>query len=98
VTVVRRELDPRWSPLAETPAFPSYPAAHAVLAGTAAVVLGQYFPSKQAYFNHQAQLCAVSRVYAGFHFPFDVDAGLTQGRRIGQVAVTRRTMLENLFG
>jgi hypothetical protein len=97
VTVIRRELDPRWSPLVETPAFPSYTAAHAVLSGTAAVVLGRFFPSKSSYFDRQAKLCSLSRVYAGIHFPFDTDAGLAQGRRIGKIALTRRTSLETLL-
>jgi membrane-associated phospholipid phosphatase len=40
-------------------------------------------------FDEAAAEAAVSRLYAGIHYPFDNDNGLTQGRRIGQVILDR---------
>jgi hypothetical protein len=40
-------------------------------------------------FDEAAEEAAVSRLYAGIHYPFDNDNGLAQGRRIGQVILDR---------
>jgi PAP2 superfamily len=42
-------------------------------------------------FDEAAAEAASSRLYAGIHYPFDNDNGLTQGRCIGQVIVDRIT-------
>jgi hypothetical protein len=40
-------------------------------------------------FDEAAAEAAVSRLYAGIHYPFDNDNGLAQGRCIGQVILER---------
>jgi membrane-associated phospholipid phosphatase len=40
-------------------------------------------------FDEAAEEAAVSRLYAGIHYPFDNENGLTQGRCIGQVILDR---------
>jgi len=40
-------------------------------------------------FDEAAEEAAVSRLYAGIHYPFDNDNGLAQGRCIGQVILDR---------
>jgi hypothetical protein len=42
-------------------------------------------------FEEAVQEAAMSRLYAGIHYPFDNDNGLAQGRCIGQVIVDRVT-------
>jgi hypothetical protein len=40
-------------------------------------------------FDEAAEEGAMSRLYAGIHYPFDNHHGLAQGRCIGQVIVNR---------
>jgi membrane-associated phospholipid phosphatase len=64
------------------PSFPSYPSNHATLAATAAAVLGASFPAERGRLDVMAADAAVSRVYGGIHYRFDVEAGLALGRRV----------------
>jgi hypothetical protein len=41
------------------------------------------------YFRERAEEGAMSRLWAGIHFRSDIDAGLTLGRSVGQLVVTR---------
>jgi hypothetical protein len=40
-------------------------------------------------FDEAAEEAALSRLYAGIHYPFDNDTGLAQGRCIGQIILDR---------
>ena len=65
------------------PSFPAYPSNHSALAGAAAAVLGTAFPGERARLDAHAEEGALSRVYGGIHYRFDIEAGLTLGRRVG---------------
>ncbi|MEZ4861421.1 MAG: phosphatase PAP2 family protein [Caldilineaceae bacterium] len=71
------------TPLIEMPASPSYPSEHAAAAGAAAAVLSYLFPDEADFFAAQAQAAGQSRLYAGVHYPSDVDAGLALGAGVG---------------
>jgi hypothetical protein len=76
-----------------TPNFPSYISGHSTLSGASSVVLGAFFPKDAAALAAQAEEAAVSRLYGGIHWRSDNEVGLTVGRRIGELALTRaRTM------
>jgi membrane-associated phospholipid phosphatase len=87
VTAIRRELDPNWLPYITTPPFPSYVSGHSTTSGAASEVLGHFFPDEAARLRGLAEEAAVSRLYAGIHFPSDNDAGLALGRQVAQAAV-----------
>ncbi|WP_430787543.1 vanadium-dependent haloperoxidase [Virgibacillus flavescens] len=70
-----------------TPRFPTYPSGHATLSGCAEVLLSYYFPKEAKKLKQIAESDAVSRLYAGVHFPADNDEGIELGRYIGRVIV-----------
>jgi len=92
--------DPGWTPLAPTPADPSYPGAHSTLSSAAATVLTSLYghrvpvtvtspvmPGVIRSFDsfHEAALEAgLSRIYAGLHTRMDHRAGLLLGARVGR--------------
>lgn len=71
-----------------TPRFPSYPSAHAAVAGCAESVLSYFFPPEAAGIKNIMEECALSRLYAGVHFKVDNDEGLRLGRQIGNIVVS----------
>jgi membrane-associated phospholipid phosphatase len=70
------------------PNFPSYPSAHSCLSAAYASVLAGLFPSASSNLAAQLDEAGVSRIYAGLHFRFDVDAGQQIGKSIGALALT----------
>jgi hypothetical protein len=96
----RTHADPNWTPLATTPADPSYPGAHSVISATAATVLGAAFGDRVSFtvtsptlpgvsrsfdsLRDAADEAGLSRIYAGVHTRLDHAAGLTLGDQVGQ--------------
>ncbi|MFC0274376.1 vanadium-dependent haloperoxidase [Metabacillus herbersteinensis] len=70
-----------------TPRFPTYPSGHATMSGCTEVLLSYFFPEEARKLHKIAEDDAVSRLYAGVHFPSDNDEGLQLGRYIGTVIV-----------
>ncbi|PAB57760.1 vanadium-dependent haloperoxidase [Anaeromicrobium sediminis] len=70
-----------------TPLHASYPSGHATVAGCAQIVLSYFFESESARLKELADQCAISRLYAGVHFPIDNSEGLRLGRQIGKLVV-----------
>ncbi|MCM3717344.1 vanadium-dependent haloperoxidase [Fictibacillus phosphorivorans] len=70
-----------------TPRFPTYPSAHAVMAGCSESILSYYFPQERHRLHEMFEECAMSREYAGVHFKVDNDEGLKLGRQLGQIVV-----------
>ncbi|MDT9027493.1 vanadium-dependent haloperoxidase [Rossellomorea yichunensis] len=70
-----------------TPRFPTYPSGHATMSGCAEVVLSYFFPKEAKKLRKIADDNALSRLYAGVHFPSDNNEGLRLGRYIGTVIV-----------
>lgn len=72
-----------------TPNFPSYTSGHSTISAAAAIVLGEIFPDEALFFRAEAGEAALSRLYAGIHFPHDNDQGLAMGFRLGARVVRR---------
>jgi hypothetical protein len=70
-----------------TPLFPSYPSAHATVAGCSEVILSYFFPPQSSLIKQRLEQSALSRLYAGVHFKVDNDEGLRLGRQIGTIVV-----------
>ena len=79
----------KWYSPITTPAFPSYPSAHAAFSGAASSVIAYFFPAAAAKVTAMAEQAAQSRVYGGIHYPEDSRDGLLLGRMIGQLAIDR---------
>jgi membrane-associated phospholipid phosphatase len=96
--------NPDWTPLATTPADPSYPGAHSTLSAAAATVLSALYGTHVAVNVTSPTLPGVtrtfdslqaveseaglSRIYAGVHTRLDHEAGLALGRQIGAYTLT----------
>lgn len=83
------QLDPGVTPVFTTPNHPSYPAAHATIAGAMETVMGALFPADAAFFGKQADDESWSRLWAGIHFRSDIEAGRALGRKVGNVVLER---------
>src|ERR1700680_965110 len=92
--------DPTWTPLATTPADPSYPGAHSVISSAAATVLSSFFGKDdqiqvtsdvmkgtvRTFDSYQAVAteAGLSRIFAGVHTRLDHVSGLKLGRSVAQ--------------
>lgn len=81
-----------------TPRFPTYPSGHASMSGCSEVILGYFFPREAQKLRRFAEEDAVSRLYAGVHFPIDNDEGLKLGRYIGKLVVDHLNTQRNHDG
>lgn len=81
------QLDPSIKVQIGLPNFPSYVSGHSVFSAAAATVLSSLYPDGASFFQQQAQEAAMSRLYAGIHYRSDIEAGLTQGQRVGKHTV-----------
>jgi hypothetical protein len=77
------QYDQEMETLICTPRFPTYPSGHAAMSGCAEVILSYYFPTEKKKLERIAEEDAVSRLFAGVHFPSDNSEGLKLGKEIG---------------
>ena len=70
-----------------TPPHPSYPSAHSCSSGALSGVLAATFPSEARRLAVVAEESSLSRLYAGIHYRFDMEAGLALGRAVAAKAV-----------
>ncbi|WP_380164403.1 vanadium-dependent haloperoxidase [Jannaschia sp. R86511] len=105
VTYVQRYVDPTWLPFVNTPQFPEHTSGHSVSSAAAAVVLtdllGSFpftddshdergYPARRfSSYDDAALEAAGSRLFGGIHYPWGIEAGLLQGRQIGELVVAR---------
>jgi hypothetical protein len=90
--------DAAWTPLIATPNHPSYVSLHADQSRAAAEALAAFFGTDHVNFTatwagvdrsfhkftEAAKEAGMSRLYAGIHWSFDVDAGEQLGRKVGR--------------
>jgi hypothetical protein len=62
------------------PSHPSYPSAHSCISGAMTGVRAAEFPSERYRVDSVAQEASLSRMHAGIHYRFALDAGLAFGR------------------
>lgn len=88
------QADPGITTPVGLPPHPSYPSAHSCVSGSMSGVLMAYFPRERASLDAMAQEASISRLYAGIHYRFDMDAGLGLGRNVARKAL--RTDLDDV--
>ena len=74
-------------PAVGKPNHPSYPSGHSCVSTSAAVVLAKFFPEEQARLDAMAAEAGLSRMYAGIHYRFDIDAGRQIGRSVATFTI-----------
>jgi membrane-associated phospholipid phosphatase len=76
------------------PNHPSYPSGHSCVSAAAATVLGHLFPERTAEVETWLTEAGLSRMYAGIHYRFDIDAGRDLGVAVGQWAIGHANRIE----
>jgi membrane-associated phospholipid phosphatase len=69
------------------PNHPSYPSAHSCISSALRAVLADAFPSERGRLNAMVEEAGLSRIYAGIHYRFDVEAGQGIGQRAAAKAI-----------
>jgi len=82
-------IDPALRTVFSTPPFPSYPSGHSTVSTAAAQVMGALFPDASDTFTRRAVEASNSRVWAGVHYRFDIEAGDTLGTKVGKAVTVR---------
>jgi len=80
------QADPGITTVFPTPPHPSYPSAHSCVSGAMTGVLARAFPNERAQLEALAQEASLSRLYAGIHYRFDMEAGLALGGAVAAKA------------
>jgi len=75
------------------PNHPSYPSGHSCTSAAAATVLAALFPDRAVELDGWVMEAGLSRMYAGIHYRFDINAGQQLGRAVGRWAVERDRQL-----
>ncbi|MDF3043662.1 MAG: phosphoesterase PA-phosphatase related protein [Thermomicrobiales bacterium] len=88
--------DPELDVLIPTPPFPSYTSGHATASTASATVLGYLFPDDASLLLERAEEAKQSRLWAGIHFPIDIDMGALGGGMIGRLVVARARSEESV--
>jgi membrane-associated phospholipid phosphatase len=72
------------APPSGLPNHPSYPSGHSCASASAATVLAAFFPDKANELAAMVVEAGVSRIYAGIHYRFDIEAGAALGRAVAR--------------
>ena len=81
------KLIPAIAPPSGLPNHPSYPSGHSCASSAAAEVLSDFFPEQQARLDAMVVEAGLSRMYAGIHYRFDIDAAQVLGRSVARFAI-----------
>ena len=81
------QADPGITTTFGTPNHPSYPSGHSCITSAIMTVLADAFPSEREYVEGIIEVAGLSRLYAGIHYQFDMEAGQAIGRGAAALAL-----------
>ena len=81
------QADPRITLAIGVPNHPSYPSNHACISGTVGRVLDASLRGTDGMYEAMGRQAGESRVYAGIHYPMDLDAGFEIARKVAARAL-----------
>jgi membrane-associated phospholipid phosphatase len=93
-TIRPSQADPLITLAFALPNHPSYPSGHSCVSAAAATVLGSLFPNEQVELGALVTEAGLSRMYAGIHYRFDIDAGRELGEAVAQWAIAHASLLD----
>lgn len=71
------------------PNYPAYPSGHGSVSAASARVLAYFFPDRAAELNALVEEAALSRVYAGIHFFFDMTAARASAEAVADWVIAQ---------
>ena len=74
-------------PAVGMPNHPSYPSGHSCVSASTAAVLSAFFPEEREQLDAMVIEAGLSRMYAGIHYRFDIEAGQGLGRSVARFAI-----------
>lgn len=92
-TIRPSQAEPLISLVFGNPNYPAYPSGHACISSSAAHVLKHFFPAHATELTNLVTEAGLSRVYAGIHYQFDIDASWVLGPAVAQWAIDRDNAL-----
>jgi hypothetical protein len=81
------QVDPGIRLAIAIPNHPSYPSNHACISGAIGLVLDGFFPDQGGRYFAMGRQAGESRIYAGIHYRFDLDAGFEIARKLSAKAL-----------
>jgi PAP2 superfamily protein len=88
------QAEPLISLVIPLPNYPAYPSGHACLSSSAARVIEHFFPAHATELTNLVTEAGLSRIYAGIHFRFDIDAAWVLGRAVADWAISHEQALQ----
>jgi hypothetical protein len=71
------------------PNHPSYPSGHSCVSSSGAAAIASFFPELTTQLNAMVVEAGLSRMYAGIHYRFDIEAGRTLGRSVAAFTIAQ---------
>jgi membrane-associated phospholipid phosphatase len=87
------QAEPLISLVIPLPNYPAYPSGFACVSAAPARVLMHFFPAHTADLNSLVAEGGLSRIYAGIHYRFDVEAGWILGTAVADWAISHEERL-----
>ena len=75
------------TPVLAAPNHPAFPSGHSCVSASAARVLEEFFPAETTKLEGLVTDAGLSRIYAGIHYRFDVNAGRQLGKTVAEWAI-----------
>jgi membrane-associated phospholipid phosphatase len=87
------QAEPLISLVVPNPNYPAYPSGHACVSSSAAHVLKHFFPAHATELTNLVTEAGLSRLYAGIHYLFDMEASWILGPAVAQWAIDHEDAL-----
>jgi membrane-associated phospholipid phosphatase len=88
-TLRPHQADPAVTTSFTVPNYPAYPSGHGSVSAASARVLAHFFPDRAAELEALVQEAALSRVYAGIHYYFDMTAARSSAEAVADWVLQR---------
>ena len=88
------QADPAITLVIPLPNYPAYPSGHACISSAAAHVLKHFFPANTSELTDLVTEAGLSRIYAGIHYRFDIDAAWVLGTAVAEWAIDHEEALQ----